>query len=94
MRLGDRLTPAATSGHGLGTRIATLERKREGDLKSMSGLIGAILLLAYGVGGWKFWAGFRRTNFSQGRLRLTLLWPLLLVINKSYRQNFNKALKG
>jgi hypothetical protein len=38
--------------------------------------------------------GFHRTNFSQGRVSLTLLWPIFLMANKSYRQNFGKALKG
>lgn len=52
-----------------------------------------ILLLVYVGGGVKFWTGFKRTNFSQGRLYLTLFWPVLLA-NKSYRQNFNRALKG
>lgn len=57
-------------------------------------LLGLIFLAVYGGGAWKFWKGFHRTNFSQGRLYLTLLWPLLLASNKSYRQNFNRALKG
>lgn len=56
-----------------------------------------ILWLMLGViylgGGWRFWAGFPQTNFTQSRLILTALWPLLLV-NKPYRQNFMKALKG
>jgi hypothetical protein len=47
----------------------------------------------YVFGIYKFWTGFRRTNFSQGRLYLSLLWPVLL-LNRSYRQNFTKALKG
>ncbi|MBK4731506.1 hypothetical protein JJD41_16775 [Oxynema sp. CENA135] len=59
----------------------------------MSSLVALILLGVYAVGGWKFWKGFNRTNFSEGRLYLTLLWPMLIV-NKSYRKNFNKALKG
>lgn len=50
-------------------------------------------LLVYAGGVWKFWTGFNRTNFSQGRLYLSLLWPVFL-ISKSYRQNFGKALKG
>jgi hypothetical protein len=56
---------------------------------------GILLLLAivYFVGAWKFWAGFRQTNFTQNRLGLTIFWPLLL-INRSYRQNFQRALKG
>ena len=57
-------------------------------------LLGLVALVVYGVGGWRFWQGFHRTNFSQGRLGLTLLWPVFLVVNRSYRQNFNKALKG
>lgn len=63
----------------------------------MSGLISFILILVYGGGVWKFWTGFHRTNFSRNlpnRLALSLLWPALLAANKSYRQNFRKALKG
>ncbi|MBW4649534.1 MAG: hypothetical protein KME06_12720 [Kastovskya adunca ATA6-11-RM4] len=54
-------------------------------------------LLGYGYGAWKFWKGFGRTNFNRNlpnRITLSLLWPALIVANKSYRQNFNKALKG
>ncbi len=63
----------------------------------MGELLGFLLILGYAGGAWKFWRGFRRTNFSQSfsnRLSLTLLWPALLITNKSYRQNFRKALKG
>jgi hypothetical protein len=60
----------------------------------METLVGLVLLGLYGGGAWKFWKGFHRTNFSQGKLQLTLFWPLFLVANKSYRQNFNRALKG
>lgn len=63
----------------------------------MNPLLGFVLLGVYGVGIWKFWKGFHRTNFSQSvgnRLVLSLLWPALLIANKSYRKNFNKALKG
>ncbi|MBD1888450.1 hypothetical protein NC997_23085 [Trichocoleus sp. DQ-A2] len=60
----------------------------------MGTLLGLLFLGAYGYGGWRFWKGFRRTNFSQGRLVLALLWPALIIGNKSYRQNFRKALKG
>lgn len=60
----------------------------------MGTLIVFVLAIAYGVGAWRFWNGFHRTNFSQGKLNLTLLWPIYLIANKSYRQNFNKALKG
>lgn len=59
-------------------------------------LIYFLLVVAYGGGVWKFWTGFHRTNFSRSsnKLVLSLLWPALLVANKSYRQNFRKALKG
>ncbi len=58
------------------------------------GLFGFIALGVYVWGGWKFWTGFNRTNFSEGKLYLTALWPVFLITNKGYRQNFNKALKG
>ncbi|HIK53620.1 MAG TPA: hypothetical protein IGS37_00320 [Synechococcales cyanobacterium M55_K2018_004] len=51
------------------------------------------LLVVYGVGAWKFWNGFGRTNFTANRLLLTLGWPVFLV-NASYRRNFTRALKG
>ncbi|WP_346289417.1 hypothetical protein [Sphaerothrix gracilis] len=60
----------------------------------MNSLIILLLIAGYGYGAWRFWRGFHRTNFSQGRLQLTLLWPVFLIANKSYRQNFSKALKG
>ncbi|MEM0979780.1 MAG: hypothetical protein AAGH78_05845 [Cyanobacteria bacterium P01_H01_bin.58] len=57
-------------------------------------LLVILAAIAYVVGAWRFWNGFHRTNFSQGKLGLTLLWPVYLITNKSYRQNFNRALKG
>ncbi len=63
----------------------------------MSHLIGIILFVVYWGGVWKFWKGFRRTNFNGGivnKLLLSSLWPVLVIANKSYRQNFQKALKG
>ena len=60
-------------------------------------LIGLILVVVYAGGIWKFWSGYRRTNFNSGlpgKVGLALLWPVLLVSNKSYRRNFQKALKG
>lgn len=62
----------------------------------MTTLISLALLIVYGGGIWKFWQGFERTNFNRGfqsKLVLSLLWPAL-VFNRSYRQNFTKALKG
>jgi len=60
----------------------------------MGFLIGCTLIAVYVGGIVKFWQGFHRTNFSQGRIYLSLLWPVLLLSNRSYRQNFNRALKG
>lgn len=63
----------------------------------MAQLMGFVLLIVYFGGIWKFWAGFRKTNFNPNlpnKLILSLLWPGLLVANKSYRKNFQKALKG
>ncbi|TVQ19212.1 MAG: hypothetical protein EA367_12370 [Leptolyngbya sp. DLM2.Bin15] len=60
----------------------------------MVNLLIIALAVVYVGGIWKFWAGFNRTNFSDGRLYLSLMWPVLVVANKSYRQNFTKALKG
>ncbi|MEM8778338.1 MAG: hypothetical protein AAGF26_05585 [Cyanobacteria bacterium P01_G01_bin.49] len=60
-------------------------------------LISYIVLGVYLVGIWKFISGYVYTNFSRQlptKLSLALLWPALLVINQSYRQNFQKALKG
>lgn len=63
----------------------------------MSSLVTLLLIALYGGGVWKFWKGYQNTNFErrfQNRLFLSLLWPVLYVANKSYRQNFSKALKG
>lgn len=59
-----------------------------------------IILIVAGVYVWgarKFWIGYNNTNFQPSltnRLTLSLLWPALLIVNKSYRQNFQKALRG
>jgi hypothetical protein len=63
----------------------------------MGTLISWVLLIVYVGGVWKFWKGFERTNFTRSlptRISLSLLWPVLVIANKSYRQNFTKALKG
>lgn len=59
----------------------------------MAQLATLVIFGAYIFFGVKFWNGFQRTNFTQNRIFLTLLWPVLLV-NGSYRKNFQKALKG
>lgn len=60
-------------------------------------LIGVLLVAVYFWGAWKFWKGFTRTNFDRSlpnRIKLALLWPALIVMNPSYRKNFQKALRG
>ncbi|MBD2576123.1 hypothetical protein [Oscillatoria sp. FACHB-1406] len=60
-------------------------------------LLGIALVAGYIWGGWKFWKGFTRTNFQPSltsRIALTILWPALVAVNPSYRQNFQKALRG
>ena len=63
----------------------------------MAQLISIILLVFYVGGVWKFWRGFSKTNFNPGlanKLLLSSLWPVFWIANKSYRKNFQKALKG
>ena len=63
----------------------------------MGTFIGFVLFVVYAGGIYKFWNGFERTNFQRSlpnRLGLSLLWSALLIVNKSYRRNFRKALKG
>jgi hypothetical protein len=62
----------------------------------MMNLLGLALIGVYVGGIWKFLSGFRHTNFNHdaSRFYLALLWPALVLTNKSYRRNFNRALKG
>lgn len=63
----------------------------------MGKLFLIVLLVVYVGGAWKFWKGFKSTNYNNSlpsRMGLSLLWPVLLITNKSYRKNFQKALKG
>lgn len=63
----------------------------------MSNIIGVVVLGFYLLGIWRFISGYNCTNFSRQlltKLMLSLLWPVLLVVNTTYRQNFTKALKG
>lgn len=57
-------------------------------------ILGVLLLVIYIGGIWKFLSGIHRTNFTQNTFVLALLWPVLLVVNKNYRENFTRALKG
>ena len=67
----------------------------------MSGILFVLRILVLIVIAWvyfsfgsKFWSGFQRTNFTSGRILLTLFWPVCFVLNPSYRRNFQKALRG
>ncbi len=63
----------------------------------MAQLLVIFLVAIYVFGVWKFIAGFRNTSFQNSlinRISLALLWPILLVMNSDYRENFRKALKG
>jgi hypothetical protein len=61
---------------------------------NMGELLTLAVIVVYIGGVWKFWTGFHRTNFTGGKLHLALLWPVYMIANKSYRQNFQRALKG
>ncbi|MDX1977628.1 MAG: hypothetical protein SFT94_08135 [Pseudanabaenaceae cyanobacterium bins.68] len=53
--------------------------------------------IIYIFGIWRFVAGYSRTNFNRDfftKISLGLLWLPLLIVSKSYRANFTKALKG
>ncbi len=63
----------------------------------MSNIIAVIVLGIYLLGIWRFISGYSCTNFNRQiptKLILALLWPVLLVVNTAYRQNFTKALQG
>ncbi|MDY6783585.1 MAG: hypothetical protein SW833_13750 [Cyanobacteriota bacterium] len=60
-------------------------------------LLGIVAMAGYFWMALKFWKGYQLTNFQPNpvnRLALSLLWPALIAVNKSYRQNFQKALRG
>ncbi len=52
-------------------------------------ILGAIALYLFVA--IRFWQRFDRTYYSQSRFWLSALW-LPLLINKSYRENFRRAL--
>jgi len=63
----------------------------------MGKILIIVLIIGYFWGGWKFWKGFRQTNFQPNiinRFFLSVLWLPLLIVNKSYRKNYQKALRG
>jgi hypothetical protein len=60
----------------------------------MEKFIFILLMFAYGWGMWKFSSGFGHTRYGQNRIVLTLLWPVLFIASKAFRENFQKALRG
>ena len=53
-------------------------------------------LVVYLAGIWKLIKGYSHTNFNRQlsyKLILSLLWPVLVLFNTSYRHNFQKALE-
>ncbi len=60
----------------------------------MGTLIVIGLFVVYVVGIVKFLSGINRTNFTENKITLALLWPALIIVNENYRRNFTKALKG
>lgn len=61
----------------------------------MAQVFAVLGVMVYGWGAWKFLQGFEHTSYAAGSgVPLALLWPLLLLVNRSFRQNFQKALRG
>jgi hypothetical protein len=64
----------------------------------MSGfLLGIGFTIIYLGGAWTFWKGFNRTFYNRSlgnRLKFSLLWPGFFLISGSFRQNFQRALRG
>ncbi len=55
------------------------------------------LLAIYVGGAWMFWRGFKHTHYNRtlgNQVKFTLLWPVFAAISGSYRQNFQRALRG
>jgi len=63
----------------------------------MKKLLVLAVFALYASGAWKMWNGFEKTHFNQNfvnRFTMSVLWPLFFAVNKSYRQNFQRVLKG
>jgi len=57
-------------------------------------VIPVLLLIVYVWGAWKFIKGFKNTSYGQNSVLLALFWPILIIGNRSFRQNFQKALRS
>ncbi|AFW94771.1 MULTISPECIES: hypothetical protein [Nostocales] len=56
-----------------------------------------IYLMVYVGYAWNFWHGFRRTTYEKtlsNQIKLTLLWPVLFVVDRRFRRNFKRAKRG
>lgn len=74
----------------------SLTRRRENVSPQMS-LIpfvpNWIALGGWAFGAYRFYLGFYRTSYqSSFRLPLAIAWPLLFIVNPSYRKNFKRSI--
>jgi hypothetical protein len=57
------------------------------------GLIFLILLAVWGTGAWMFSKKAGRYYQDDQVFMLAALWPIFLITNGQFRENFNKSLK-
>lgn len=54
-----------------------------------------ILISTWLFGAYRFYRGFNRTPYqSSFRVPLAVAWPLLIIVNGSYRQNFMRSIRA
>lgn len=54
-----------------------------------------LLLAAWIFGAYRFYLGFNKTSYqSSFRIPLALAWPVLIIVNGSYRQNFVRSIRA
>mmetsp|Transcript_5880 Transcript_5880/g.20650 ORF Transcript_5880/g.20650 Transcript_5880/m.20650 type:complete len:123 (-) Transcript_5880:2174-2542(-) len=69
----------------------------EGMTMSAFGVPPVFLIAGWAVGAFKFWKGYRNTTYGDSiaiKTSITALWPILFLLSKSFRGNFNRALKA
>lgn len=53
------------------------------------------VLGAWIYGGYRFFKGYRATSYqSSFRIPLALTWPIFMIVNGRFRENFFKALRS
>eukprot|EP00894_Picocystis_sp_ML_P000684 jgi/Pico_ML_1/51201/g2278.t1 len=88
----DRADRQRRKWHGL--RKETL---LDGMTMSAFGVPPVFLIAGWAVGAFKFWKGYRNTTYGESiavKTSITALWPVLFLLSKSFRGNFNRALKA